>query len=720
MDGYFRKLLEKNKEINLPISFLATLVVVVYIFAQILTTGSIFAESTSTPLFTGTATQNSTSSGTSDPETGGSGFLVPQPPTGFSGIPGTCGTGKIYLYWQNSSGTTNYVVYRNNAQLVYEGPNLSSLDSGLTADTNYIYSISARNVYGASSITSVNIRSPKACDVATATTTVGTSLTNTTVVIPTGTNATTSETGVNPNIGGIPPRPTAIYSNLGSCGTGKIYLHWQNSSGATGYRLYVNDVNIYDGPNSYFQDTRPLNNTTYMYRVVAYNSYGGGEGTTLSVKFPGVCPPDVNTNTTSVGTPPKPAENTTALPIPTNATFAQTPSTTTQKTEVVKTSDSTTVLKPDETELLHPVETTPSSKPFALETANQIQNFSSIIETTKIAVDSAKEEIEKVINTRISNITKTLSPAQILEASDEIELHKNKLLEEINLKLVGLTDLTPEKISEIKGRVENGLKEIDLIIHKENTTQIPLSAVETNTVNQVLNTLSVKVLDGTKALKAQGGDLLYKDSNNDGISDYESKHVYNIDPLKPSPTTVYEGKQITAGEKVLLGFDPGKTELVRVTPEEPNVSDVPVTSSYKVNNVELSKENKVVLKGTALPNSYVTLYIYSTPIIVTVKTNSDGEWEYTIDKELNSGEHTVYTATVNNTGKILAKSPGFSFVKTAEAATLSTITPTQSGQVEKPGLLNTTYIIIIVTIFLLTLGVAFIIVGINSKKETSI
>lgn len=218
--------------------------------------------------------------------------------------------------------------------------------------------------------------------------------------------------------------------------------------------------------------------------------------------------------------------------------------------------------------------------------------------------------------------------------------------------------------------------------------------------------------------------LVYQDTNKDGISDYDSKYVYNMDPVKPSPTSIYEGKNITAGEKILLGFDPSKKDLEKVVIEEPTTEAKPeiVVASYKVNEIKLTETKGIELKGRALPNSFITLYIYSTPIMVTVKTDSNGEWQYTMDKELENGNHTVYTATVNNTGNIVAKSTPFTFVKTAEAVTFQDIVPIQVAQavtvVEKPGFLQSKNIFFVIIGALMMAGVILILIGLLSKKNT--
>src|SRR3989344_2780218 len=127
---------------------------------------------------------------------------------------------------------------------------------------------------------------------------------------------------------------------------------------------------------------------------------------------------------------------------------------------------------------------------------------------------------------------------------------------------------------------------------------------------------------------------------------------------------------------------------------------------------------EIVFKGQALPNSFITLYIYSTPIVVTVKTDSKGEWQYVLDKELENGDHTIYTATVNNSGNIIAKSSPYLFTKTAEAATLKDFPFTESSMdTNKPGLLEDNNIYLIIIFILAIVIMTLILIGITNKKS---
>ena len=52
---------------------------------------------------------------------------------------------------------------------------------------------------------------------------------------------------------------------------------------------------------------------------------------------------------------------------------------------------------------------------------------------------------------------------------------------------------------------------------------------------------------------------------------------------------------------------------------------------------------------------------------MTIKTDESGNWSYELDKDLEDGEHEVYVAVTDNTGKITSKSKPLAFVKTAQA-----------------------------------------------------
>lgn len=174
------------------------------------------------------------------------------------------------------------------------------------------------------------------------------------------------------------------------------------------------------------------------------------------------------------------------------------------------------------------------------------------------------------------------------------------------------------------------------------------------------------------------GAEVARDSDRDGVSDYDEEHLYSTDPF--SGDSDKDG--FSDGAEVLSGYDPtDERREIAVAFEDPREVGVLRSDILSIERLDvLQKEetatadelHKVIFSGKALPFSFVTLYIYSTPIVVTVKTDDDGTWRYTFDKELEDGTHEVYVGITDNAGKLIAKSEPFSFVKTAEAYSTGT------------------------------------------------
>lgn len=363
-----------------------------------------------------------------------------------------------------------------------------------------------------------------------------------------------------------------------------------------------------------------------------------------------------------------------------------------------------------------PVFDSPSISPETSKAVERLQNVTASLNAINTSIEDNKQKLLRIVDDHIS----TTVNSDPVKNPNDLEFYKsvhNKISNDIDSRLNVTVTSNPEIVKQLKSEISDGLNEINRVSLKSNESNTTSSTTSLQ-ANNVLDTLASTLDDQSNALKEQGGALLHKDSNNDGISDYDSAYLYNIDPIKPSIVTEFEGRKITAGEKILLGYDPAQKDLVKTKVEEPSVSSVPVTPLYKVNDVKLTEQKQIVMRGQALPNSWVTIYIYSTPVIVVVKTDDNGEWEYTLDKELETGEHKIYLASVSNSGKIVAKSSGFGFVKVAESATLIDTASTLpvSSEITKPGLLNNN-IYLIVIIFISIIGLSIGLIGINSKSN---
>ncbi len=550
------------------------------------------------------------------------------------------------------------------------------------------------------------------------------SVTNAVSSTTTGTN--TSNTGASSTSNGTTTAlSVSVATQPGACGTGIIKVSWNIPGDGGTFRLYRNNAVLYEGNKREFEDRNLTPGTNNAYTVSAYVS-GAGYGTGYNFGIaPPLCPSITVTNPPSASTTtyvPSTVPTTTPVapytgPVPVAPVPAQPVTVSTSAPRLPEPKGTVNAQSapqsagtpvpmstPPGVSVERSVSPTPASGGTALSstTEKKVAALFSIVsvfdETNKVRASSRRalvEYVERILNAAAQPKTAEDASAQYAAL---IAAH-TALLTDINAGL----DAPSTRGATLASDIQQELGALSAYGIAADAAEIE------SKVASALAPLLAAVDSQTKAVAEKGGESLYKDTNKDGISDYESVHVYNLDPVKPTPTSVYAGRKITAGEKVALGFDPSKTALVPVLPEAPEESPAPITASYTVSSVALNSQNKVALSGRALPNSFVTLYIYSTPIIVTVKTDADGTWQYTLSKELEDGNHKVSVATVDNSGRILAKSEPIPFTKTAQAATLDTFSTGFIASTDRPTFfsLQTAYLIgmVLVGIILLTLGI---------------
>ncbi|WP_052947619.1 GH25 family lysozyme [Aneurinibacillus tyrosinisolvens] len=161
----------------------------------------------------------------------------PAVPANFTGI-STSNT--ISLTWNLVTDADNYVIARNDA-VVYTGSATTFVDSNLSPNTSYTYSLVAKNVSGVSSGT---------------TTTIATK----------------------------PPIPDNIENLTATSTTNNVSLSWNPSTYASSYDVIKNGDVIYSGSSTSFTDNALTDDTAYTYQVVAKNSSGESPHSETTIK----------------------------------------------------------------------------------------------------------------------------------------------------------------------------------------------------------------------------------------------------------------------------------------------------------------------------------------------------------------------------------------------------------------------------------------------------
>jgi hypothetical protein len=240
------------------------------------------------------------------------------------------------------------------------------------------------------------------------------------------------------------------------------------------------------------------------------------------------------------------------------------------------------------------------------------------------------------------------------------------------------------------------------------------------------------------------------DSDNDGISDFDERYLYHTNPFIADSDNdgMNDGDELMAGRNPIrtqkVAFVPsglalstdqeGEVELEMLIEEDDQImyEDAKtlgpvmpeVISLRKLEVTEVREDEsgaqdigKLALGGNAPALSFVTLYIYSQPIIVTVRADESGFWSYEFNKTLADGEHEVYAAITDANGAIYAKSNPVPFVKEAQAVSVNenALLPT-SDQVT-PSFYDRQYLYTILLLLVVIVGWALILMGSRRREQ---
>lgn len=254
-----------------------------------------------------------------------------------------------------------------------------------------------------------------------------------------------------------------------------------------------------------------------------------------------------------------------------------------------------------------------------------------------------------------------------------------KYITSTQLKLEAVEKVTAENTSEVMsvGGLKNALLTLsDVVSLSDDATGVKILKSESEISyqdNKIIQTgSSILVIDSDNdglpddIEKKIGTDLNSKDTDVDGYSDYV-EYASGYNPLG-------EGKLKTENKLAPVEMAIVNNEIFEQPKSKGALHEDFVTESVtNLGTATSSKAGGYLLQGKATPNTVISLYIYSDlPLMITVKTDDYGNWKYELRQSLSDGEHEVYVALNDTTGKVIAKSNPLSFVvKEAQAASLS-------------------------------------------------
>lgn len=193
-----------------------------------------------------------------------------------------------------------------------------------------------------------------------------------------------------------------------------------------------------------------------------------------------------------------------------------------------------------------------------------------------------------------------------------------------------------------------------------------------NSSEQYINCSTGYVSTTLKSTKAETKTVKYQfPAKGGGYFDVISLNVTFTSP----PTSENDDKPAT--HEITQESDETKKD----TNEEKNdteekgktLSEKPTINLYKISNgnfipikegeiVEFAKNQNITFSGQTIPNGLVTLYFYSDPFVDETQANKNGEWIYTLEKDIGIGSHALkITITDPETKKVSDESDPLAF-----------------------------------------------------------
>ncbi len=253
-----------------------------------------------------------------------------------------------------------------------------------------------------------------------------------------------------------------------------------------------------------------------------------------------------------------------------------------------------------------------------------------------------------------------------------------------------------------------------------------IAEVDTYLSQVIFETLEL-AKNNERILKERAGAAINLDADKDGITNYDEVNLYKTNPYAADT----DGDGYIDSAEITKGYNPHDSSsealVVYESPKESGEVRDDLLVVESISTVTLGEDETLVesgkdpvqalISGKGLPNSFVTLYIFSTPIVVTVRADEEGNWAYVFDKDLEEGEHTLYVGITDNAGRIVAKSNPVSFVKTAEAYSQvigAGIVATETGE---PSMFGTKAVFLLASVLVLVLGLVLVMLGMHLERK---
>ncbi len=295
----------------------------------------------------------------------------------------------------------------------------------------------------------------------------------------------------------------------------------------------------------------------------------------------------------------------------------------------------------------------------------QFLNFYKFANSPEILLSPSTDQGSNYIKIQSPQDGSTICPPYnfevVAEKATQVKMMLNNIYYPLQKNNSGTWTKTLDQISSDATGLNNRSVTVNFIA-SFGTYSSPISASTTFIANQVCSSTNPPTSDIIQT----------PSSNTTPISETTNQKPKTTTPSKPTT------QQSTASNPDITKPDTTKNEPIITRPEsmktEGQLNTIKIASSVEqpvkieeVKNVdghptsEGTTSKHILFKGKAKPNSIVTLYIFSDPIVVTIKADKNGDWQYTLDKPLERGDHKAYIVIQDEKTQELIRSEVKSF-----------------------------------------------------------
>ena len=188
--------------------------------------------------------------------------------------------------------------------------------------------------------------------------------------------------------------------------------------------------------------------------------------------------------------------------------------------------------------------------------------------------------------------------------------------------------------------------------------------------------LKDQVIKSEQSFKTASNNLVARDSDKDGFSDFDEMTLYKTNPLVVDT----DADGVSDAVEIIKDFNPNVSDIKSAATMTQNIDEIIFSDTIGIDVVEpiivnsldgQDEEVFALIRGKSLPNTFVTIISYTSGTLGIIRTNNTGDFVYTLEKKLVEGNHEIVAVLTDNEGNIVASSRPYHFINEENTFTVA-------------------------------------------------